>query len=120
MPSNKQVHTQVPLNDANISETTKLTLNNLLKKFDSIILKSDNDIGQRDLIEMHIATMLILKHYDFLKQEIKNLLGAGIICTTTTSATGTKKGPLALMPLLKIDELFTLLKGAKYFIALDL
>ena len=44
-----------------------------------------------DLIEMHIATRLeatpvaawsyplSLKHHDFLKQEIKNLLNAGII-----------------------------------------
>ena len=45
-----------------------------------------------DLIEMHIAMRpdptpvaakpypLALKHQDFLKQEIKNLLDAGIIC----------------------------------------
>ena len=32
----------------------------------------------------------------------------------------TKKGTLSLMPLPKIAELFTLLKGAKYFTALDL
>ena len=37
-----------------------------------------------------------------------------------TPAMGTKKGTFTLMPLLKIDELFTLLKGAKYFTALDL
>ena len=57
----------------------------------SIISKSDNDIGQMDLIEMHIATRpdaspiasqpypLALKHHDFLKQDIKNLLDTGII-----------------------------------------
>ena len=39
---------------------------------------------------------------------------------SVTPATGTKTGTFALMPLLKIDELFALLKGAKYFIALDL
>ena len=33
---------------------------------------------------------------------------------------GTKKGAFALMPPPKIDELFTLLKGVKYFTALDL
>ena len=32
---------------------------------------------------------------------------------------GTKKGTLTLIPPLKIDELFALLKGAKYFTALD-
>ena len=33
---------------------------------------------------------------------------------------GTKKDAFALMSLLKIDELITLLKGTKYFTALDL
>ena len=110
-----------------------------------------------DFIEIHIATRpdmtpiaacpysLALKHHDFLKQEIKNLLNAGIVhksmspwvspvivikkhttegspqqfwlCTPTT---GTMKGALALMPLLKIDKLFALLKGAKFFTAFDL
>ena len=35
-----------------------------------------------------------------------------------TPVVGTKKGTLTLLPLPKIDELFTLLKGAKYFTAL--
>ena len=39
---------------------------------------------------------------------------------TITPATGTKKGTLTLIPLPKIEELFTLLEGAKYFTALDL
>ena len=92
LPSEIQVHRQVPLSDAKISETTKLALNDLLQNFDPIISKKNNDIGQTDLIEMHIATRLdttptaacpyplALKHHDFLKQEIKNLLDAGIIC----------------------------------------
>ena len=42
MPSNIQVDRHVQLNSANISETTELTINNLLKKSVSIILKSDN------------------------------------------------------------------------------
>ena len=37
-----------------------------------------------------------------------------------TPPTCTKKGALTLMPLLKISELFTLLKGANYFTALNL
>ena len=101
---------------------------------------------------------LALKHHAFLKQEIQNLLDAGIIyksmsswaspiavvkkhtpegspqqfqlcidyrklkslLSTITPATGTKKGTLTIMALPKIDKLFTLLKGAKFFTALDL
>ena len=37
-----------------------------------------------------------------------------------TPATGTKKGTFTLLPLPKIDELFALLKGAKYLTAPDL
>ena len=37
-----------------------------------------------------------------------------------TSATGTKKGIFALIPLPKIDKLLALLKETKYFTALDL
>ena len=80
-----QIDTQVPLNNANTSEETKLGLHKLLKKINSIISKSDNDIGQTDLIEMHIITRpdsapvaarpysLAPKHHNFLKQEVKNI-----------------------------------------------
>ena len=92
MPSNLQIHRQVQLSNANISKETKINLYKLLQKYDAILSKSNNDIGQTDLIEMYIATRqdaapvaawsnsLALKHHDFLKQEIKNLLYAGIIC----------------------------------------
>ena len=91
MPGNVQVHRQVPLCDAKISKETKIELYNLLQKYDTIISKSNNDIGQTDLIKMNIGTRpnaapiavwpytLALKHHGFLKQEIKNLLDAGII-----------------------------------------
>ena len=62
------------------------------QRCDAIISKSHNDIECIDLIQMHIAMMpdtapiaawpypLTLKHHDFLKQEIKNLLDARTIC----------------------------------------
>ena len=42
------------------------------------------------------------------------------VVPSVTPVTGTKKGTFALMPLPKIGKSFTLLKGAKYFTALDL
>ena len=88
MPGDIQVHIQVPLNNAEISEETKVAVHRLLQKLDSIISKRYNDIGQTDLMEMHIASRLdsasvaaqpyplALKHHDFLKKEIKDLLDA--------------------------------------------
>ena len=69
----------------------KAALYKLLQKYDTIILRSDNDTGRTHL-KMHINTRLVatptaaqqyplaLKHHNFLKQEMKNLLDAGIIC----------------------------------------
>ena len=39
MPSDVQVHRQVSMNNATISEETKLALHKLLKKFKSIVTK---------------------------------------------------------------------------------
>ena len=51
MPSIAQIHRQVLLNDAKFSKETKTTLNKLLQKYDTTRSKSDNDIGQTDLIK---------------------------------------------------------------------
>ena len=56
MPSNVKIHRQVLLNDAKSSKEIKTALFKLLQKYDTIILKSDSDIDQTGLIEMHIAT----------------------------------------------------------------
>ena len=91
MPRNVQSHGRVPLNDTKISKETKIALYKLLQKYDTIILKSNNDIGQTGFIKMDIATRpgaapsaaqscpLALKHHEFLKQEVKKLLDTGII-----------------------------------------
>ena len=91
MSSDIQVHRQVPLNNASILEETKLAVHKLLKKIYPIFSKSHNNIGQTDLIEMHISMRLdstpvasrpyplALTYHDFLKQEVRNLLDTGII-----------------------------------------
>ena len=56
MLCNFQIHRQVPLSDAKISKETKAALYRSLQKYNTIILKCDNDIGQTDLIKMHIST----------------------------------------------------------------
>ena len=58
MPINLQVHRQVLQSKAKISSKTRNTFYKLLQKYDAIISKSINDIGQTDLIVMYIATRL--------------------------------------------------------------
>ena len=86
-PSELEVHRQVPLTNAKIAPSTKIALHKLLNTFKSIISKNSNDIGQT----MHIAIRpdatpiaacpypLAIKHCDFLKQEIQDLLDAGML-----------------------------------------
>ena len=77
MPSNLQVHRQVLLSNAKISSETRNAFYKLLQKYDPIISKSSNDIGQTGLLKIHIATSpdaapiaaqpysLALKHHKF-------------------------------------------------------
>ena len=55
MPCAIKICRQVLLSDAKISKETKIELYKMLLKY-IIITKSDNDIGQTELIQMHIAT----------------------------------------------------------------
>ena len=86
-----QIQRDVPLTDAKILKETKGKLYEMLQKNKIIILKSDNDKGQTDLIQMHMAMKLNAapiaaplyplapKHHDFLKQELINSLDARIM-----------------------------------------
>ena len=86
MPSNLQDHRQVPLSNTEISGETKNIFYKLLQKYDAIISKIDNNIGQTDLIEMHIATRLdaapfavwpyplALKHHKFFEERNQTLV----------------------------------------------
>ena len=56
MPSNLHIHRQVPPSVAKISSKIQNAFFTLLQKYDAIISKSSNDIGQIDLREMHLAT----------------------------------------------------------------
>ena len=57
MPGGIQIQRQVST-DTKISKETKNKLYEMLQKYEAIISKSDNDICQTDLIQMHIATTL--------------------------------------------------------------
>ena len=150
----------------------KIQLQQLFVKYDSIILKHSADIGQMDLITMTIPTPegtlpvaskpynLLLKHRDFLKEEIEALLKSGVIERSMSSYAApiivvprkhkpgaplkemerlvidyqelnkqlpwvqtvqTKsKGMLALIPIPKMEHLLTRIKGAKYFLNIEL
>ena len=53
---NVHIYRQVPLDDAKMSKEAKFTFYKLLQKYDTILSKCNNDIGQTYLIKMHIAT----------------------------------------------------------------
>ena len=85
MPSNLHIHRKVPLSNAKISKETKNSFYRLFQRYGAIISESSSDIGQTDLIKIHIATwpdtapvaaqpyISALKHHDFFKQKIKHL-----------------------------------------------
>ena len=91
-----QIHREILLSNAKILKEIKIELYYMLQKYDAIVSKSD-DIGQTDLIQMHIAMKpdavpsaaqpypLTLRHHEFLKQEVKTLLDARIICKSMFS-----------------------------------
>ena len=82
---------RITLLDAELSPETQQGLEALLQEFSDIISKSSSDIGLTHLKEMVLHTepgsipvvskpySLPLKHHKFVKEEITNLLEAGLI-----------------------------------------
>ena len=54
MPGDIQIYRQVLLSDTKNLKETKIKLCKMLQKYDTIISKRDNDIGQTHLIQRHI------------------------------------------------------------------
>ena len=159
---------KVELEDADIKETTREDFEILCEQQHEAFSKNNKDIGRTQLIEMEIDTgdnlpvaqspySLPLKHYDWVRQEIKTLEKSGVIERSLSKwaspvivvpkksapdepprrrlcvdyrkvntlqpevkCTDKSTGCLSLYPLLKIDEMFSKLGGAKVFSTIDL
>ena len=84
------------LSDAPIDRKTTLDLEKLLEQYSDAFAKDATQIGTTPLIEMDIDTgdsppiakrpyTIALKHYDFVKEEINELLNAGVIRESNSS-----------------------------------
>ena len=81
---------KVELQDATIKDGTKRSFEDISNKYEKAFSKNNKDIGRTQLIEMEIDTgnsvplaqspyTLPLKHYDWVRNEIKTLEKAGVI-----------------------------------------
>ena len=81
---------KVELEDADIKEATKVSFEALCEQQHEAFSKNNKDIGRTQLIEMEIDTgdslpvaqspyTLLLKHYDWVRQEIETLEKSGVI-----------------------------------------
>ena len=89
-PAQVTEHRCVELNDQNISEETKKKFEELKEKYLKVFSLNNEDIGHTQLVTMDIDTgdsppvcqklyTLLLKHYNWVQQEIKTLEHAGVI-----------------------------------------
>ena len=88
---------KVDMQDADITQEIGQQLWDLQQKYEHIISKHSSDIGLKHLEEMKIDTdpnlpliaskpyYLLLKHHKFVKEEIENLLEAGLIGGTMST-----------------------------------
>ena len=89
-PAQVTEHRRVELKDQEISEQTKQKFKKLKGKYPKVFSTSSEDIGQTNLVTMHVDTgdnppicqkpyTLPLKHYSWVQQEIETLEHAGVI-----------------------------------------
>ena len=89
-PAEVKYHRRVKFKDHNTSADTKSQFEELYSQFSEVFSTNNEDIGCMNLITMDIDTgdsppstkkpyTLLLKHYDWVQQEIKSLERAGVI-----------------------------------------
>ena len=89
-PGNIYPNRKVELEDADIKDSTRVFFEVLCKQQHEAFSKNNKDIGHTQLIEMEIDTgdslpvaqspyTLLLKHYDWVCQEIETLEKSGVI-----------------------------------------
>ena len=118
-PGDMYPNRKVKLEDADITEETREKFEEMCDHHPEAFSKNNKDIGRTTLIEMEIDTgdslpiarkpytlPLDYRKVNSLQQEVKR--------------TDRGTGCLSLYPLLKIDEMFTKLNGAKCFSTIDL
>ena len=135
-----------------LSNTIQHELNTLLKEYETQFTKDETSIETTPLTSMIIDTVasdpiskkpypIVMKHYQWVKEEIEKLLAAKVICSSRSSWSAliivVPKGDggkhlvidyRALnkitrkftWPMPKVEDIFTKLNRATYFTTLDL
>ena len=104
-PAEVKYHRRVELKDHNASADMKSQFEELYSQFPEVFSTNNEDIGCTNLITMDIDTgdsppsakkpyTLLLKHYDWVQQEIKSLERAGVI----TRSVSTWASPVIMVP----------------------
>ena len=108
---------KVQLQDKDITTDIRQKFEEICDEYGEAFSKNNEDIGRTKLVKMDIDTgdsplvslrpyTLPLKHYEWVQQEV--------------ITAGKTKGQISIHPLLKIDEMYAKLKGAKVFSIIDL
>ena len=104
-PAEVKYHRRVELKDHNASADMKSQFEELCSQFPEVFSTNNEDIGCTNLITMDIDTgdsppsakkpyTLLLKHYDWVQQEIKSLERAGVI----TRSVSPWASPVVMVP----------------------